>query len=134
MLTRQQVRGLRDLGFEVGGHTVNHPILARIDAARARKELAENKEDLEALLGERLRSFAYPNGTPERDFGVEHARMVRSLGYETAVTTRPGASGPQTNPFLLPRFTPWDRAPLKFCLRMVLNMRRVVVADSHTDP
>jgi peptidoglycan/xylan/chitin deacetylase (PgdA/CDA1 family) len=126
MLSRPQVCQLRDAGVEIGGHTVTHPILARTDAATAYREIADNKDDLEALLGHRLRFFAYPNGVPGKDFSAEHAEMVRRIGYQAAFTTRPGVATAHTDRFWLPRFTPWDRSPLRFSLRLVLNMRNVV--------
>lgn len=126
MLSRSQVRQLRDEGIEIGGHTVTHPILARTDAATARREVADNKEDLEGLIGERLRFFAYPNGVPGRDFIDEHAGMVRRVGYQAALTTQAGVSTAATDRFRMPRFTPWDRTPFRFSMRLVLNMRHAV--------
>ena len=92
----------------------------------AYREIAENKEDLEGLLGERLRFFAYPNGKPDLDFTPAHATMVQTLGYAAAVTTHPGVSTAATDRFRLPRFTPWDRTPTRFGIRLLLNMRHIV--------
>jgi len=126
MMSRKQVRQLRAEGMEIGGHTLSHPILARTDDATAYREIAENKEDLEGLLGERLSFFAYPNGKPEQDFAPIHAQMVRKIGYSAALTTRHGVATAATDPFHLPRFTPWDRTPTRFALRLLLNMRNTV--------
>jgi peptidoglycan/xylan/chitin deacetylase (PgdA/CDA1 family) len=126
MLTRAQVRELRDSGIEIGGHTVTHPILALTEERAAYDEIAGNKEDLESLLGERLRFFAYPNGKPAKDFSPIHATMAKRIGYEAALTTRPGVSTVATDPFWLPRFTPWERDPARFAIRLLLNMRAMV--------
>lgn len=126
MLTRDQVRELRARGVEIGGHTVTHPILANTGDREAYSEIENNKIELEKLLGERLRFFAYPNGKPGQDFAQPHADMVRTIGYEAALTTSPGVSTVDTDPFWLPRFTPWDRTPTRFALRMLLNMRNLV--------
>lgn len=126
MMTREQVRKLRGEGVEIGGHTVTHPILAGTEDSIAYREIAENKEDLEGLLGEQLRFFAYPNGKPTKDFAPVHARMVREIGYSAAFTTHPGVSTATTDPFNLPRFTPWDRTPTRFAVRLLLNMRNTV--------
>jgi peptidoglycan/xylan/chitin deacetylase (PgdA/CDA1 family) len=126
MLSRAQVCQLHDAGVEIGGHTVTHPILSRTDSATAYREIADNKDDLEGLVGHRLRFFAYPNGFPGKDFGAEHAEMVRRIGYQAAFTARPGVAMAHTDRFWLPRFTPWDRSPLRFSLRLLLNMRNVV--------
>lgn len=124
MMRSAQVRQLHAAGMEIGGHTVRHPILARIDAAAARREIADGKEALEALTGSPVRSFAYPNGKPGQDYLAEHARMAREIGFDAAVSTSWGAAGPASDPFQLPRFTPWDQGRARFVLRMLQNMRR----------
>ena len=122
MMTTAQVRQLHAAGIEIGGHTVNHPILARLPAAAARREIAEGKQTLEAMIGAPVRLFAYPNGIPGQDYGAEHAAMVRELGFEAAVSTSWGAARPGSDLFQLPRFTPWDRSRLRFSLRMLRNL------------
>ena len=52
MMTSQQVKKMREAGMQIGAHTVSHPILARIDLAEARYEMAESKIFLENLLGD----------------------------------------------------------------------------------
>jgi peptidoglycan/xylan/chitin deacetylase (PgdA/CDA1 family) len=110
--------------MEIGGHTVNHPILARLDPAQARREIADGKEALEALVGSPVRSFAYPNGKPGQDYLAEHARMAREIGFDAAVSTSWGAASQASDSFQLPRFTPWDQGHGRFVLRMLQNMRR----------
>jgi peptidoglycan/xylan/chitin deacetylase (PgdA/CDA1 family) len=124
MMTSGQVRQLHAAGMEIGGHTVNHPILARLDATHARREIADGKEALEALVGAPVRSFAYPNGKPGQDYLAEHARIARELGFDAAVSTSWGAASPASDLFQLPRFTPWDQRPGRYVLRMLQNMRR----------
>jgi peptidoglycan/xylan/chitin deacetylase (PgdA/CDA1 family) len=124
MMTSSQVRQLHAAGMEIGGHTVNHPILARLDPAHARREIADGKEALEALVGSPVRSFAYPNGKPGQDYLAEHARMAREIGFDAAVSTSWGAARQASDPFQLPRFTPWDQGHGRFVLRMLQNMRR----------
>ncbi|RJG16275.1 polysaccharide deacetylase family protein [Massilia cavernae] len=124
MMTSSQVRQLHQAGIEIGGHTVNHPILARMDDAGARREMADGKDALEGLIGAPVRLFAYPNGKPGQDYLSRHAAMAREVGFEAAVSTSWGAARPGGDLFQLPRFTPWDRKPLRFMLRMVQNARR----------
>ena len=121
MMTTKQVRALHDAGMEIGAHTVSHPILANIDAQRARQEIAGGKEELEGITGGQISSFAYPNGKRGRDYTDDHTRMVRSLGLRAAVTTEWGTAGMGHDPYQLPRFTPWDRTPAGFQLRLVRN-------------
>ena len=106
----------------IGGHTVNHPILASVDAGGARAEIADGKQALEAMIGAPVPLFAYPNGKPGADYRAEHVQMVRELGFEGAVSTAWGACKGTPDVFQLPRFSPWDRTPLKFAARMARNL------------
>jgi peptidoglycan/xylan/chitin deacetylase (PgdA/CDA1 family) len=124
MMRRDQVRALHAAGMEIGGHTVNHPILARTDDALAREEIATNRERLEEIIRAPVRLFAYPNGRPRQDFEARHVRMVCELGFEAAVTTAWGTASAATPAHQLPRFTPWDRTPLRFTLRLIGGYRR----------
>lgn len=120
MMTDEQVKEMHRAGMEIGGHTVNHPILKSADKATARREIFENKEYLESLIGEPIKSFAYPNGKPGKDYGPEHVALVKEAGYKCAVSTAWGRVNMGSDPFQLPRFTPWDRNPWKFILRLWL--------------
>lgn len=123
MLTSDQVRQLAERGIEIGGHTVQHTILTTLDPERAASEIAQGRDRLQQLTGRAVRSFAYPNGRPGRDYQAPHADLVRRLGFELAVTTSPGVADAGTDVFQLPRFTPWGRSSLMFAARMVRNAR-----------
>ena len=123
MLTTAQLRALRSAGMGVGAHTVSHPILARIDAASAHREIAESRERLEELLGERCGLFAYPNGKLGRDYLPAHVEMVRSIGFDAAVSTNWGSNSKKTAQFQLSRFSPWDKQEWRFGLRLAANLR-----------
>lgn len=122
MMSSAQVRQLHDTGMEIGGHTVNHPILARLDVVSARREIAEGKEALEGIIGAPVRMFAYPNGKPTQDYLAEHVGIVKELGFEAAVSTAWGAMPSAPDLYQLPRFTPWDQGANKFMLRMARNL------------
>lgn len=124
MLTNEQIRALRDEGMGIGAHTVSHPILANLDDAAARREIGDSRDCLEGLIGERIGLFAYPNGKLNMDYRHSHAGMVRSLGFDAAVSTNAGAGSVASDLYQLPRFTPWDRDAWKYGLRMLANMRR----------
>jgi peptidoglycan/xylan/chitin deacetylase (PgdA/CDA1 family) len=123
MMSDAQVRQLHAAGIEIGAHTVDHPILARLSAAEARQQIGDGKAALEQLIGAPVKLFAYPNGKPGRDYLAEHVAIVKELGFTAAVSTSWGAARAGTDLFQLPRFTPWDRARLPFTLRLLKNLR-----------
>ena len=124
MMTDAQVRQLHQAGMAIGAHTVCHPILSALEAPQARAEIADSKRALEQLIGAAVPLFAYPNGRPGADYGAEHVAMVRELQFEAAVSTSLGAAGAQPDMYQLPRFTPWDRNPWRFALRLAANLTR----------
>ena len=124
MMTTDQVRSLRAGGMVVGGHTCSHPILALLPADEAEREIRDNKTRLEAILGEPINLFAYPNGGPGKDYLGEHARVVQRAGYKAAFTTGWGVSRRGDDPFQLARFTPWDAQRGAFIRRLILNLRQ----------
>ena len=123
MLSKTQLRELRHAGMSIGAHTVSHPILARLDTASAREEIAASRDTLSHLLGERITLFAYPNGKLGADYLPAHAEIIRSLGFDAAVTTNRGASSLGSDCFQLPRFTPWDISRWRYALRLMMNTR-----------
>lgn len=122
MMTSAQVQQLHRAGMGIGGHTVNHPILAKTVDEVARTEIADGKQMLEELLGDQVRLFAYPNGKPNEDYLAQHVAMVKDLKFEGAVSTAWGSSKKKPDLFQFPRFTPWDRTRLRFMIRMARNL------------
>lgn len=122
MLTSGELRQWLASGQQVGAHTVNHPILARLGDADAREEIRQGRETMQSLLDRRIGLFAYPNGRPGSDYLRLHADMVRELGFDAAVSTSWGAASARSPIFELPRFTPWDRSRLRFGARVVSNL------------
>lgn len=124
MMTTTQVAQLYEAGMEIGGHTVSHPILARLSHADATREIGDGKESLENIIHAPVRYFAYPNGKPGQDYLSEHVRIVKDLGFEAAVSTAWGAMAKGADVYQLPRFTPWDRSPDRFTIRLAKNLLR----------
>ena len=122
MMTSNQVKALRSAGMQIGAHTVTHPILRRLDEAQVRSEIGRSREELQGWLQEPVTLFAYPNGKPGEDYGERDAAIVKALGFNAAVSTSWGAAGRGSNPFELPRFTPWDATRMRFGLRLARNL------------
>lgn len=126
MMTSEQVLKLHRAGMGIGGHTTNHPILARLTNEAAYSEIAENKETLEHIINSPVRLFAYPNGKPNQDYLSNHIEIIKGLGFDAACTTTWGAAKKGCDLYQLPRFTPWVSDYLKFMLHMSRNMVRNV--------
>ena len=122
MMTRNQLRTLRAAGAEIGAHTHTHPILELLDDHQASLEIEAGKMELESILGEPVKVFAYPNGVPGRDCTTRHAQIVERMGFVTAVTTEPIFADASSDLYQLPRFTPWDRSPAKFTARCLKQL------------
>ncbi len=117
MLTWDDVHALRGLGFSIGAHTVNHPILSRVPPERAWKEILGSRTMIEAACGAPPRAFAYPNGGAE-DFTETVKHLVREAGFTCAVTTRFGLNTAATSPWELRRGGPWEGHLPTFALKL----------------
>ena len=103
MLNESELRRLAQAGIDIGGHTVNHPILVKLPEDEARREIGGGAEWLARVVGRRPVSFAYPNGRPGRDFGESHMRIARDAGFNLAVSTEWSCATRESDPFALPR-------------------------------
>ncbi len=109
MMTRDEVRTLHDAGMAIGGHTVTHPILSRLDEREVRAELANGKQALEVLTDSDVDLFAFPNGKAGADYERCHADLARDVGFEAAFTTMWGHATNASPQFELPRVgLEWD--------------------------
>jgi peptidoglycan/xylan/chitin deacetylase (PgdA/CDA1 family) len=79
-MTEDQIRALgADPLFDLGAHTMDHPMLSLCDDAEMKRQIADNKEWLALVSGRRVDSIAYPNG----DCNPEIVRFCRSVGFRT---------------------------------------------------
>ncbi len=119
MMDDSQVKAMSDAGIDIGGHTVQHPILARVEDAVAWREIETNRDEITSLTGRPPLCFAYPNGKPNIDYSSSHARMVHKAGFLAAVSTAVGVASQDADPFQLPRFMPRERSAAQFVARML---------------
>ena len=122
MMRSAQVTELHRAGMEIGGHTVRHPILRVLPDDEAEREIAQGRRRLEELIDAPVQVFAYPNGRPMQDYDARHVAIVRRLGFRAAVSTAAGTATSSSDPFQLPRFTPWDQGAWRWTARL-LRMR-----------
>ena len=87
LMNASEIKALHDSGLvEIGGHTANHQRLSQLTIDEQRKQIEQNKCDLETIVGEPLISFAYPYG----DHTAASKKLVQELGYQYAVATDSG--------------------------------------------
>lgn len=102
-LTVEEMRELsRDGLVAVGGHTVDHPVLALESEDAQRQQVSGNRETLEWIIGHAPAGFSYPYGT-RHDFTAATIDIVKKSGYAYACANTPGQVNAGSNPFQLPR-------------------------------
>lgn len=97
-----EVAELTEAGISCQPHTHDHPLLTRVDRARAREEIVRSAAEVERRTGRPASAFAYPNGS--HDPGV--VRILAEAGIAVAFTMRPGpvrASDARAAPLEVPR-------------------------------
>ena len=85
------LRQMRDWGFMIGSHSVNHIDCAAESADRVRDELAQSKLDLERELGITSPVFAYPYGGVQH-MTAERLQMVKQAGYSGCLSAYGGTN------------------------------------------
>jgi peptidoglycan/xylan/chitin deacetylase (PgdA/CDA1 family) len=124
MMTDDQVRTLHRSGIEIGAHTMTHPILTRVDAETALREMSDSRRRLEEITGAPVRSFAYPNGRPKQDYDHKHVGLAREAGFDLALTTAWGAATIDSDMLQIPRVAPWDATGLRYGARLANAYRQ----------
>lgn len=95
---------MKDSGLvEIGAHTMTHPILASVDAERSKNEITNSVLRLSELLNKEVRTFAYPNGLKNLDFGEREMTTVKKAGIKMAFSVDPGVVSRSVNPMAIPR-------------------------------
>jgi peptidoglycan/xylan/chitin deacetylase (PgdA/CDA1 family) len=100
-LTATEVRDFASPGFfDVGAHTVTHPVLPWLNEPEKRAEVESSRAACEELVGEQVHAFSYPYGQCD-DLVIA---CVRDAGFACACTSRGGTVSTKSDPMLLPRF------------------------------
>lgn len=99
-LSAHEVGRIVDAGvFEIGGHTLTHPVLPRLDSHQRRFEIEQGKRRCEAMAGRPIAGFAYPHGAVDGDSRA----AVRESGFRWACTTAGAPVSGDSDVFALPR-------------------------------
>ena len=102
ILSWDQVKEMSNTGISFGAHTINHPNLTRVPLEQARQEILESKKILEERLGQKIRSFSYPNGKTG-DYNETVVKRVERAGFECAVTNIPQLVSLTVSPYQIGR-------------------------------
>ena len=92
-----ELRGLRDGGWQIGSHTCSHRWLTTLDDAALDHELCASRDRLAQELGDPCDSLAYPYG----DHDDRVVAAARAAGYRAAVTVPAVLAG--GDPLRIPR-------------------------------
>jgi peptidoglycan/xylan/chitin deacetylase (PgdA/CDA1 family) len=80
LMTWDQLREAANAGITVASHTHSHRVLATLDPAAQREELAVSKAFIEEQIRMPVRSIAYPVGG-YKHFTEDTRRLAKSAGY-----------------------------------------------------
>jgi peptidoglycan/xylan/chitin deacetylase (PgdA/CDA1 family) len=85
--------------IEIGGHTVSHRDLAPLSTAECDDEIRRCRDELVALIGKPVSSFAYPFGR----YGPDAPRLIEAAGYTNATCSQFGLATRRNDRFQMPR-------------------------------
>ena len=118
-----EVRVMARGGMNFGAHTNTHPILSRVEEMETlKREVETSKNRIEEELNAPTKHFAYPNGKGP-DFDARAVDLLRSAGFQTAVTAQSGLNYPGHDQFLLRRIPVEPAQPLRLFERMTAGFR-----------
>jgi peptidoglycan/xylan/chitin deacetylase (PgdA/CDA1 family) len=116
-LSWDDIRAWRNLGMEVGAHTVTHPIVSKLPLDQAAAEIRESRAAIERETGCAVPLFAYPNGKTS-DFSPETTRELERQGFAAACCTVERLNDQSSNLFELSRIVARDEPLALFAFRL----------------
>jgi peptidoglycan/xylan/chitin deacetylase (PgdA/CDA1 family) len=122
-ITWEMAREFLEAGMYVGGHTVKHPVLARLPLVGQRQEIMGCRDRLLEELGIGMELFSYPVGRPD-SFDAGTMSCLREAGVHLAFSYYGGyARWPLRNPYDVPRTSVWlGMEPARFRALVSLPM------------
>jgi len=102
IMDAESIKAMASQGVDIQLHTHRHRFPA--DKALACREIEENRQYLEPLMGKRLAHFCYPSGLWEE----AQLPWLKELGIESATTCQLGFVSPDSNRLCLNRYLDKD--------------------------
>ncbi|MCB0736454.1 MAG: polysaccharide deacetylase family protein [Bacteroidetes bacterium] len=106
-----------------GAHTINHPILKNESLTNAENEIIQSVIELEKMVGNKVKYFAYPNGVPNLDFTKREYNAIEKAGVELAFSCRNAMLKPTDDLYALPRIEISDGGRLKLTMKTYYGPR-----------
>ena len=110
-LCENDVRSLDAARFEVGSHSHTHVLCGTIPISRLSEEIEASAAMVSAVLGHRIRSFAYPYGR-RRAYSCHTRAALQNAGFSAAFTQEGLPFGWYTDPLQMPRINIGQRVSL----------------------
>ncbi|MDT8363843.1 MAG: polysaccharide deacetylase family protein [Nitrosomonas sp.] len=105
MMTWDNLRTMRDAGFTLGSHTINHIDCAKENESLVTHELTRSLADIEYQLGIAVPIFAYPYGGKQH-MTDERLELVKQTGYSACLSAYGGSNIENIDKFNV--FPAWD--------------------------
>jgi peptidoglycan/xylan/chitin deacetylase (PgdA/CDA1 family) len=100
MLASTDLAGLEAAGVEIGAHTHTHRHLDLLQQRAAADEAVRSGSILAAILGHRIRSFAYPHGY----WSIRVRRLIAQAGFDSSCAVGEAFSSNRDHHLALSRF------------------------------
>jgi len=123
-MTWDEVRELAGMGFDIGGHTMNHADLGTVGTDVAQTEIAGCRQALLEKLGLSVPHFAYPFGGIA-NVTADTARIVESEGFECCLSCHGGLVERGDGVFSLQRepINAWVESAYQYGFELYLKAR-----------
>jgi peptidoglycan/xylan/chitin deacetylase (PgdA/CDA1 family) len=135
----EQLKELKASGLvDIGAHTMQHPILKNESFETAKDEIQQSVLQLNQILDQETRLFAYPNGVPVIDFGEREMNVLQDCGIKLAFSTEARKFSTQDHPLSIPRRGITKGGPLFVLAKLALGdkweeMKRLIKGKQEPD-
>lgn len=116
-----ELKELKSSGvFEIGAHTINHPILHNETDDKSFYEISDSIEKLEKILNQRIKYFAYPNGIKDLDYSEREFNILEKNNINLAFTTEHRFIRKSDYKYEVPRIDISNGSPFKISIKSII--------------
>jgi peptidoglycan/xylan/chitin deacetylase (PgdA/CDA1 family) len=117
----EEARSLVRSGFDLGSHTVSHPILSSLAPSEIAAELRDSREEIRSRTGHPCETLAYPNGL-RSDYSNIVFEEAGNAGYRLAFTQEDWRADCVSPQFAIPRLGVAGQFPVSFFFARVSGL------------